>query len=87
LGHSVQKGAACIAYACTEETIQNGDCCGPNCPGELRGKPTKVKPSSKALEPKIAQQLNDITKAARIDIASSLEKAMGEHLKSFILRN
>lgn len=57
LAQTDQQGALPIVYACTNETVQNGDYYGPDGFMELTGAPRKVAARANALDLKSAEQL------------------------------
>jgi hypothetical protein len=61
IGQSAARGALPSLYAATAPEVVGGGFYGPNGPGQLRGKPTRVLPASGALDEQVAQQLGEVS--------------------------
>ena len=56
---SPHAGALPSLYAATAPDVEGGDYIGPDGPGEIRGRPTKVSAARQAYDPELARQLWD----------------------------
>lgn len=61
LGQSAAAGALPTLYAATAPQARGGDYIGPAGPGEMRGAPTSVAPSTAARDPEVAQRLWEVS--------------------------
>ncbi|MFD4371553.1 oxidoreductase [Streptomyces sp. NPDC058486] len=61
LAQRPERGALSQLYAATAPDAAGGDFIGPDGPGELRGSPTRVKPSAVAADPETGRRLWDLS--------------------------
>ncbi|MFI8367565.1 oxidoreductase [Streptomyces sp. NPDC085466] len=61
LAQRPERGALPQLYAATAPDVAGGEFIGPDGPGELRGSPTRVKPSATAADPEAGRRLWDLS--------------------------